>query len=614
MSEERIVEEEIEDDAGEEVVADESEPWSKQPGEPEVWYQRFLLYKLQDPIRRSVLKAENSERERRGEVPRRALSRSWREYSKNFDWAGRAKAWDESVSTKIEADFEKTWADRIMKSRETLGRLSEMARVNIHDFIKLDEDGQVVGFNEDVLKERGYLVKKITTSRGKTTSLGIEMYDAQSALGTIGKHYGLFNERPEEKAESKAIVFPADVISPPFLSVYRDIKNRNHTEYVLYGGRGSTKSSFISLMMVYLLVNNPMVHGLATRQVANTLRDSVYSQLVWAISELGLTDQFKCNTSPLEITYKPTGQKIYFRGADDPGKIKSIRPPFGYIALLWFEEIDQFSGEESIRKIEQSVIRGGDLAWIFKSFNPPRTAANWANKYCKIPKKTQYQHKSDYRDVPIEWLGKNFIEEAEHLKAVNPKAYEHEYLGIPNGTGGLVFENVEIRKITDEEIKQFDRVHHGLDWGYYPDPAHYSRMHYDAARMVLYIFGEVRRHKTGNFELYNDLVKAGLKNSDLLIADSAEPKSIADFQEYGSSCRGAEKGPESVNYSMKWLQSLNKIVIDNERCPETAQEFLDYELEQDKEGNFISRYPDRNNHAIDSVRYAMNLEWRKRGK
>lgn len=409
---------------------------------------------------------------------------------------------------------------------------------------------------------------------------------------------------------------PIGVIAPSFIDAYDDIHDHLHTEYVFHGGRGSTKSSFVSLVIIWLIKNFPLMHVLALRQVKDTLRDSVFSQLQWAIGELGLDAEFKSTVSPMEITYLPTGQKIFFRGADEPGKIKSIKPPFGYIGGLWFEELDQFHGEEAVRKIEQSAIRGGDVAYVFKTFNPPRSAANWVNRYVKIPKATRYQHRSTYLDLGsrIKWLGKAFIEEAEHLKQVNPLAYEHEYLGIANSAGGLVFENVQLRQITDEEIARFDRVLHGLDWGYYPDPAQYVRCHYDAARMTLYIFGEVRRLKASNRQLWDALVAYGLLPDDTLIADSAEPKSIADFREYGASCRAAEKGPESVKYSMKWLQSLAAIVIDPERAPEVANEFLTYEYEQDKDGNVISEYPDAANHAIDAVRYATNLIWRRRGQ
>jgi phage terminase large subunit len=440
--------------------------------------------------------------------------------------------------------------------------------------------------------------------------------DAQSAIDKVLRVHGRYKENTEESGDkntSPLQSLPADLIAPDFLHVYRDIKNKNHTEYVLKGGRGSTKSSFVSLVLVYLLVNNPNTHALALRQVKDTLRDSVYGQLKWAINELGLTDRFKCTLSPLEIEYLPTKQKIYFRGADDPANIKSIKPPFGHIGFLWFEELDQYYGPEAVRNITQSALRGGEEAFMFKSFNPPRTAASWVNKYCQIPKANQYQHHSSYLTVPPEWLGRPWIEEAEHLKEVNPKAYDHEYMGIANGTGGTVFENVVVRKITDEEIAQFDHVLHGNDFGYYPDPWHYARCHYDAARLTLYIFGELRRYKASNRDTYQAMVDYGLMPSDLLISDSAEPKSVADYREYGLSCRGAEKGPDSVSYSMKWLQGLKAIVIDVERCPYTAEEFLEYELEQDKNGEVISAYPDRGNHAIDAIRYATNLIWRRRG-
>ena len=420
---------------------------------------------------------------------------------------------------------------------------------------------------------------------------------------------------------------PADVIAPSFVNVYRDSRDRKHMEYLLKGGRGSTKSSFASLDMVYLLVNNPGVHALALRQVANTLRDSVYSQIVWAIGMLGLTEKFKCLTSPLEIEYIPTKQKIYFRGADKPEMIKSIKPVFGHIGILWFEELDQYrGGAAAIRKIEQSVLRGGEEAWEFKTYNPPPTASNWVNRYVLIPKENQLQHHSTYLDVPPEWLGQTFLDEAEHLKEVSPTAYRHEYLGEITGTGGLIFGNVEIRKITDEEIfgkddgsghkiGGFDRIHFGLDWGYALDPLHWIKLHYDARKEIIYIFDEFRAHKMGNRELYEVLTEQkGMTPADMIIADSAEPKSIADMREYGLSVRGAEKGPDSVRYSMRWLENRAKIVIDNRRAPFVAEEILNYEYEQNRDGEFVSEYPDKENHGIDALRYALNLIWRRRGQ
>lgn len=407
---------------------------------------------------------------------------------------------------------------------------------------------------------------------------------------------------------------PAELIAPSFSTVLFDLADAGHSEYIFPGGRGSTKSSFISLNVIDLLMKHEDTHACVLRQISNTLKDSVYSQILWAISALGLDDEFAYTKSPLEITRISTGQKIYFRGADDENKIKSIKPPFGYIAIVWFEELDQFKGEEAVRKIEQSIIRGGDIAYKFKSFNPPKSAQNWANKYIKIPRPDRLIIESTYLNVPQKWLGKPFLDDAEFLKETNPTAYENEYLGVANGTGGNVFDNVTIREITDEEIKGFDRIYRGVDWGWYPDPFAYVCMHYDPARLHLLIFDELRCNKKSNRETAQLIQDRGVSENDLITCDSAEPKSVGDFRSFGLLARAAEKGAGSVDYSMKWLQSLNEIVIDNRRCPETAREFLDYEYERDKDGNVISGYPDENNHSIDAVRYAMNRVWKRRGQ
>lgn len=419
----------------------------------------------------------------------------------------------------------------------------------------------------------------------------------------------------DDKLTSVLESIPADLIASAFLDVYRDIKAGKHSEYVLYGGRGSTKSSFVSLVIIWLIINNPLVHGLVLRQVGNTLRDSVFAQLIWAINALGVEDKFKSTTTPLEIEYLPTGQKIYFRGADDPGKLKSIKPKFGAISILWFEEFDTFKGADGVRKIEQSAMRGGTRSWTFKTFNPPRTMASFANQYILVPKATQYQHKSDYLSVPADWLGDPWLAEAEHLKTANPEAYNHEYLGIANFAGGMVFNNVQIRPIPDTEIETFAENLNGIDWGFYPDPAHFGRCYYDAKKMILYIFGEVRKWKASNENFYKAIKEeGGYEDWELVIADSAEPKSVADFRSYGAMARPAEKGKESIRYSMKWLQSLTAIVIDPIRCPATAKEFVEYEYERTKDDEIISAYPDANNHSIDAIRYATNRIWKRRGE
>ena len=184
-------------------------------------------------------------------------------------------------------------------------------------------------------------------------------------------------------------------------------------------------------------------------------------------------------------------------------------------------------------------------------------------------------------------------------------------------TTGKVFDNIVIRKISDAEIAGFDRPLQGVDWGYYPDPYHWVKCHYASAQRTLYVYDEYRCRKmdASNLETARYLMEhKGVQPRDLIIADSAEPKSIADYRDYGLNCRGAEKGVGSLHTRMKWLQTLTAIVIDPDRAPETATEFMNYELEKDHNGNYISEYPDRDNHAIDAVGYATNLIWRRRGQ
>lgn len=524
-------------------------------------------------------------------------------------------------------------------SKRVLDYYIRIAFADINDYVEVEVkeevlvDGSISRFNNIVVNSDfdGTIVTSV--SRGRE-GLKLILADKMKALDFLAKHVGLLSvevqerlalerekvelSRPKEDLltqDSNPFVLPANVIAPPFLSLNYAIDGEEYLEYVLPGGRGSTKSTFISIKIIDLIIHNPSLNAVALRQVANTLRDSVFAQFLWAIEKLGLNDKFKCSYSPLEITYLPTGQKIFFRGADDPVKLKGIKVIKGYIGILWYEELDQFKGPEAVRTIQQSVIRGGDKAFIFKSFNPPKTKNNWANKDLEVPKANRFVVHSNYTQIPKSWLGDAFVEEAEHLKEVNPQAYEHEYLGKANGNGGNVFDNVTIREITDKEIEVFDRIYMGVDWGWYPDPWAFDKCYFNAAQRILYIFDEARANKMSNKQTYELLVnEKGVAPADRVTCDSAENKSISDYKEYGLYARGAKKGPGSLEYSMKWLQSLNEIVIDNVRCPYTAQEFLDYEYERDKDGNVISGYPDKDNHHIDAVRYATETIWRKKGQ
>lgn len=410
-------------------------------------------------------------------------------------------------------------------------------------------------------------------------------------------------------------IFIEDLIAPNYDPLLNDVLDHKHSQYILKGGRGSLKSSFISLVIPLIMLEHPDVSAVILRKTGKTLRDSVFGQMQFAVDKLGLNDEFQFRVSPMQMKRERTGQVILFRGLDDPMKIKSIKAPRGYFGITWFEEADQFSGMKEIRSVLQSARRGGDLYWNFMSFNPPETQSNFMNEEVLRPGRDTLIHSSDYRSVPPEWLGQQFFNDALELAVLHPKAYRHEYLGEVTGTGGEVFDNLVIREITEQEIGAFSNIYFGLDFGWYPDPAHWTKCCYNPAQLTLYIFDELRTVKTSNADLWRMLQHdKGMTGSDLLTADSAEPKSISDLRDYGSLCRGTEKGPDSVRYSMKWLQSLKAIVIDPARCPETAREFTHYEYDKTPDGEVISGYPDANNHSIDAVRYALNRVWKRKGQ
>lgn len=404
-----------------------------------------------------------------------------------------------------------------------------------------------------------------------------------------------------------------DLLIVKHRAVLRDVLKHGHVHYTFCGGRGSAKSSAISILLVLLLARNKDIHAIVFRKTGNTLRDSVFAQISFAIDMLGLGGYFKKTVSPMEMTYLPTGQKILFRGIDEPEKIKSIKAPFGYFGVTWFEELDQYHGREEIRTILQSTMRGkGGRFWNFESFNPPINKNNWANEDLLTARPDRLIIKTSYLDVPPEWLSEQFLTEAAALRESSPRAYEHEYLGVATGTGGNLFENIKAEAIPKTHINTFDNVLNGVDWGYYPDPWTFNRVYFDRSERVLYIFYEDEALKKSPRETVSR-VKEQLRNGEIVTCDSKE-EHCADYRAFGVSARAAIKGPDSRKYSYEWLQSLNAIWIDPERCPRTLREFNNYEYERGKDNEIISGYPDGNDHHIDAVRYATERIWRRRGQ
>lgn len=483
------------------------------------------------------------------------------------------------------------------RAKKTMAQLAELMLNS-----KLSEDKK-----EEIQSQFGDIIDEDATVASMMVAGQIK-----SAIGGNTKAFNALTELSDKaKASNKADKYelPARVLGKAFVDINRQIKP--NIEYVFEGGRGGLKSSFVGFKIIELIKNNPMMHACITRQVAGTLKDSVYAQMKWCINMLGLNDEFECTKSPLEIKYKKTGQIIYFRGLDDETKLKSIKPEFGYIGILWKEEKDQMKGDAQERSVNQSVLRGGNDSYDFSSYNPPKSKSSWVHRIKLQPNPKRVIHQSNYTEAPPEWLGEKFISDAEHLKEVNPEAYEHEYMGVPNGDGGNVFEYLEIRTITDEEIIHMDKIWQGCDFGWYPDIYAFKRLYVDEARKKIYHIAEITGNKLSNSQTAQMIIDAGYDDYTIT-CDSAEPKSINDYRDNGLPARGAVKGPGSVEYGMKFLQGYTH-VIDPERTPVTYKEYTEYEYERDKEGNVISGYPDKNNHTIDADRYALESHYNKRG-
>lgn len=398
-----------------------------------------------------------------------------------------------------------------------------------------------------------------------------------------------------------------DLIAPVYYPLHVDIRQGNHTFYNLPGGRGSAKSSFCGIEIPLGIMRDPTgkANALVLRKYAVTLRGSVFAQIQWAIDALGVSHLWKARYTPLSFIYLPTGQQIRFAGMDSSEKLKSIKPPNGgYYKYLWLEEFSEFLGELEVRSLQQSVLRGGNDFVVFRSFNPPISKANWANAFIEVPDPRSITLHTDYTMVPAEWLGEEFILEAERLKEANPKAFEHEYMGVPTGTGGEVFPDVEVREITDEEIKHLQYCYNGQDFGFATDPASFMRVAYDRKHETIYLLDEIYKRGMSNRQLAEEIKVKGYGNQ-YLTCDSAEPKSIADLRDMGIAARACYKAPGCVEYRIKWMQH-RKIVIDPRRTPNAKREFTKYSYKVDKNGVVCSELVDADNHSIDATAYALS--------
>jgi PBSX family phage terminase large subunit len=411
-------------------------------------------------------------------------------------------------------------------------------------------------------------------------------------------------------------------IAPIFYPVHKAIRNETHDEFWLKGGRGSTKSSFTPEEIVLGMIQDRNANAIAFRKVSRTIRDSIQGSFNWAIDELGLTSEFDSISSPAEITYKSTGQKIILRGLDEPRKLKSIRLRHGYFKYLWFEEADEFNGDGEIRSVEQSILRGGKKFIEFFTYNPPKNPKHWINKMAELDQDSKFIHHSTYLDIPREWLGDKFFQKAERLKENNYEAYAHEYLGKAIGNPEeIVFSGkYEVRDFETPDLKEVEqnRFFFGADWGFANDPTVLIRcfikddclwIDYEAYGLQI----EIDHIGKSIFD------KIPESRNWIIEADSARPETISNVKRQGFRVNSVEKWKGSVEDGIEYLKSFKKIII-HPRCKRIVQEFEIYSYKVDKNTKeILPQIDDKKDRlrvhgdkmgikddGIDSLRYALS--------
>ena len=371
------------------------------------------------------------------------------------------------------------------------------------------------------------------------------------------------------------------------------------------GSRASKKSSTQSLKVITEIIENPNINWLVVRKVERTLRDSCYAQLKWAIHRLKVDNFFKCSTSPLEITYKPTGQKILFRGLDDPLKVTSITVEVGSLCRLWIEEAYEITSEDAFDRLDESI-RGqlpkGMYHQVVLTFNP------WSDRHW-LKKRFFDEPSKNVLAMTTNYMCNEFLSEAdlvlfEEMKK-NPRRYRTAGLGEWGIVEGLVYENWEERVFDVHEIsiRPSVRSAFGMDFGYVNDPSALFCGLVDTVAREIYVFDEMYEKGMSNEDIKDRVSEMGY-SKERIKADSAEPKSIAYLRKAGlTRIRAAKKGPDSIRAGISIIQDY-KIII-HPRCVNFITEISNYTWDKDKFDNAINKPIDDFNHLMDAMRYAM---------
>lgn len=387
---------------------------------------------------------------------------------------------------------------------------------------------------------------------------------------------------------------------------YKDFWKCKKRYRVVKGSRASKKSKTMALWCISQLMKYPQANLLVIRKTYRTLKDSCFSDLKWAIHKLGVDEHWSSTTNPLEITYIPTGQKILFRGLDDPLKVTSISVDMGCLCWCWIEEAYEITNEEDFDMLDESIrgeVPNGLFKQITLTFNP-WNEKHWIKKrFFDNPSEDTLAITTNY--LCNEWLDESDRNVFEKMKINNPRRYQVAGLGNWGIVDGLVYENFKEEEFDIEEIKRIPNIEStfGLDFGYTNDPSALFCGLVDRKNMKIYVFDEMYEKGLSNKAIYQNILDMGYAKEHIT-ADSAEPKSIDELRNLGLyRVSAANKGKDSINNGIQYIQDFEIII--HPRCVNFLTEISNYTWDKDKFGNKLNKPIDDFNHLLDAFRYAM---------
>lgn len=374
---------------------------------------------------------------------------------------------------------------------------------------------------------------------------------------------------------------------------------------VVKGSRASKKSKTTALWFIYSLMKHKGSNALVVRKTYRTLHDSCFTELKWAIHRLQVDHLWEIKESPLEMTYTPTGQKIYFRGLDDPLKVTSITVEHGVLCWGWIEEAYEITKEADFDMLDESI-RGAipdEFSDLWKmwtiTFNPWNERHWLKARFFDHPDEQTLALTTNYKCN--EWLDAADLKVFEDMRIRNPRRYKVAGLGDWGIVEGLIYENWKEQAFTLDQVRGMNTVC-GLDFGYTNDPSAFFIGFLDLDQKRLYVWDELYETGLSNRKIYKRIVDMGYAKESIT-ADSAEPKSIDELRNFGLYIHGAKKGRDSINNGIQWIQDLEIIV--HPRCVNFLTEISNYMWKSDKFGKKLNEPIDDFNHLMDAMRYAL---------